>query len=77
MLSHLEYLLEAKGHAIVCLAEGAGQEYVTTVRDTVFLSRPPAVTCCCAIRRRHPFSLGDSTVLLSPCVLSMRCGICG
>lgn len=31
MLAHLEYLLEAKGHAMVCLAEGAGQEYVTTV----------------------------------------------
>lgn len=34
VLAHVEYLLEAKGHAIVCLAEGAGQEYVTTVRGS-------------------------------------------
>ena len=31
-VSHIEYLLEAQGHAIVVLAEGAGQEYVTQAR---------------------------------------------
>jgi 6-phosphofructokinase 1 len=30
VVEHLRYLLKAQGHAIVCLAEGAGQEYVTT-----------------------------------------------
>ena len=28
VMAHLRYLLEAQGHAIVCLAEGAGQEFV-------------------------------------------------
>jgi 6-phosphofructokinase 1 len=28
VVEHLKYLLEAQGHAIVCLAEGAGQEFV-------------------------------------------------
>ena len=30
VVAHLDYLLKTQGHAIVCLAEGAGQEYVTT-----------------------------------------------
>lgn len=28
VLAHVDYLLETQGHAIICLAEGAGQEYV-------------------------------------------------
>ncbi len=28
LLEHIEHLLESQGHAVVCVAEGAGQEHI-------------------------------------------------
>lgn len=37
MLSHLKYLLETKGSAVVCVAEGAGQVSYTRYGDSIYI----------------------------------------